>query len=259
MDNIVYSKKLTIFAPIEGKIGSMENPNQIVSDLNELLGSKSPEEVLDYMFNTFSGTVGFSTSLGVEDQVITHMLSTIKKHALIFTLDTGRLFPETYDLLDLTRKKYDLEIKVFFPESDRVQEMVNAKGINLFYDSIENRQLCCFVRKVEPLKRAFAGLDAWVCGLRRGQSPTRKNMKTIEWDANNGLLKINPLINWDENQVWKYVRDHSVPYNKLHDKGFPSIGCQPCTRAILEGEDVRAGRWWWENPDTRECGLHKKQ
>lgn len=237
----------------------MENPNQIVSDLNELLGSKSPEEVLDYMFNTFSGNVGFSTSLGVEDQVITHMLSTIKKDALIFTLDTGRLFPETYDLLDLTCRKYGIEIKVFFPESVRVQEMVNAKGINLFYDSIENRQLCCFVRKVEPLKRAFAALDAWVCGLRRGQSPTRKDMKTIEWDAINGLLKVNPLINWDENQVWKYVSDHGVPYNRLHDKGFPSIGCQPCTRAILEGEDVRAGRWWWENPDTRECGLHKKQ
>jgi phosphoadenosine phosphosulfate reductase len=237
----------------------MENVNQLVSNLNALLEPKSPEEVLDYMFNSFEGRVGFSTSLGVEDQVITHMLSTIRKDALIFTLDTGRLFPETYDLLDLTGKKYDIEIKVYFPNSNRVQEMVNTKGINLFYDSIENRQLCCFVRKVEPLKRAFAGLDAWVCGLRRGQSPTRKDIKTIEWDANNGLIKVNPLIGWDEKQVWQYVHDHGVPYNKLHDKGFPSIGCQPCTRAIIDGEDVRAGLWWWENPDTRECGLHKKQ
>jgi len=235
----------------------MSDHNQIVENLNDLLDSKPAEVVLDYMFNSFEGNVGFSTSLGVEDQVITHMLQAINKSVYIFTLDTGRLFPETYDLLDLTNKKYDLQIKVFFPEADKVQEMVNSKGINLFYDSIENRQLCCSIRKLEPLKRAFSGLDAWVCGLRKGQASTRKDMKTIEWDQKNGLIKVNPLINWSIEEVWEYIRENKVPYNKLHDKGFPSIGCQPCTRAVMEGEDIRAGRWWWENPDSRECGLHK--
>lgn len=235
----------------------MSDHNQIVEKLNDLLDLKPAEVVLDYMFNSFEGKVGFSTSLGVEDQVITHMLQAINKSVYIFTLDTGRLFPETYDLLDLTNKKYDLQIQVFFPEADKVQEMVNSKGINLFYDSIENRQLCCSVRKLEPLKRAFSGLDAWICGLRKGQASTRKDMRTIEWDQKNGLIKVNPLINWSIEQVWEYIRENKVPYNKLHDKGFPSIGCQPCTRAVMEGEDIRAGRWWWENPDTRECGLHK--
>ncbi|MGE5383863.1 MAG: phosphoadenylyl-sulfate reductase [Omnitrophica WOR_2 bacterium] len=236
----------------------MENSIQLVNKLNELLDSKTPVQILDYMFNMFEGKVGFSTSLGLEDQVITHMLHSINKSAYIFTLDTGRLFSETYDLLDLTTKKYDLHINVFFPEAKQVQEMVSSKGINLFYDSVENRQLCCSIRKMEPLKQAFNGLDAWVCGLRRGQSPTRKDMKAIEWDSKNGLIKVNPLIDWSETDVWDYIHENNVPYNRLHDKGYPSIGCQPCTRAIMEGEDIRAGRWWWENPENRECGLHKK-
>lgn len=228
-----------------------------IDNLNSLLKGKSAEAVLVYFFCTFNGKVGFSTSLGAEDQVITHMLAAINKSAYIFTLDTGRLFPETYDLLDLTVKKYGININVFFPEAKSVEEMVKSKGINLFYDSIENRKLCCFNRKIEPLKRAFIGLDAWVCGLRHEQSPTRKSIKMIEWDDQNGLIKINPLIEWTEQQVWDYIHQNNVPYNRLHDKGFPSIGCQPCTRAIMKGEDIRAGRWWWENPDTRECGLHK--
>lgn len=235
----------------------MEITASLVDKLNDLLDSKPAEVVLDYMFRSFDGKVGFSTSLGLEDQVITHMLTSIHKSAYIFTLDTGRLFPETYDLIDLTSKKYDINIKVFFPEAQSVQEMVNEKGINLFYDSIENRQLCCSVRKLEPLKRAFEGLDAWVCGLRKGQSPTRKDIKTIEWDSKNEIIKVNPLINWSLDDVWNYINGHKVPYNRLHDKGFPSIGCQPCTRAVMPGEDIRAGRWWWENPDTKECGLHK--
>jgi phosphoadenosine phosphosulfate reductase len=136
--------------------------------------------------------------------------------------------------------------------------MVNSKGINLFYNSVENRKLCCHIRKIEPLKRAFSGLDAWICGLRAEQSVTRTEIGVIEWDANNSLVKINPLARWSEAQVWDYIKAHNVPYNPLHDKGFPSIGCQPCTRAIQPGEDVRAGRWWWENPETKECGLHKK-
>lgn len=226
--------------------------------INQLLSGKTAQEVLTWFLKEFSGKVAFSTSLGAEDQVITHLIAGIDKSAHLFTLDTGRLFPETYDLIDLTAKKYGLTIRIMFPDAEKVEEMVNNKGINLFYESIENRKLCCNIRKIEPLKRAFKGLDAWICGLRHAQSVTRKDVQMIEWDEANGLIKVNPLINWSESQVWDYIKVNHVPYNKLHDQGFPSIGCQPCTRAILPGEDVRAGRWWWENPETRECGLHKK-
>lgn len=229
-----------------------------VSYINGLLAGKPAEDVLNWFLLEFEGKVAFSTSLGAEDQVITRMISDIDRSARVFTLDTGRLFPETYDLIDITSKKYGLNIEIMFPDADRVESMVNSKGINLFYDSIENRKLCCHIRKIEPLKRAFEGLDAWICGLRRDQSVTRKDIQLVEWDDTNGLIKVNPLIDWTEEQVWNYIRGNHVPYNQLHDKGYPSIGCQPCTRAILPGEDVRAGRWWWENPDSRECGLHKK-
>lgn len=229
-----------------------------VQEINQLLAGKTSTEVIKWFLTEFSGKVAFSTSLGVEDQVIIHMIAGIDKSAGIFTLDTGRVFPETYDLMDITAKKYDLTIRVMFPDASKVEEMVNAKGINLFYESIENRKLCCYIRKIEPLKRAFKGLDAWICGLRREQSVTRKNLQLVEWDEVNELIKVNPLIDWTEEQVWDFIKLHNVPYNKLHDNGFPSIGCQPCTRAIIPGEDVRAGRWWWENPETRECGLHKK-
>jgi phosphoadenosine phosphosulfate reductase len=149
-------------------------------------------------------------------------------------------------------------MSVYFPDASSIEEMVNTKGINLFFESVENRKLCCNIRKIEPLKRAFAGLEVWICGLRREQSVTRQNMQRIEWDETNGIIKLNPLIDWTEEEVWKFIKDHGIPYNPLHDKGFPSIGCQPCTRAIFPGEDIRAGRWWWENPDTKECGLHKR-
>ena len=229
-----------------------------VQEINQLLSGKTSTEVLKWFLTEFNGKVAFSTSLGVEDQVITHIIAGIDKSAGIFTLDTGRVFPETYDLMDITAKKYNLTIRVMFPDASKVEEMVNAKGINLFYESIENRKHCCNIRKIEPLKRAFSGLDAWICGLRREQSVTRKDLQLVEWDEMNGLIKVNPLIDWTEEQVWDFIKLYNVPYNKLHDDGFPSIGCQPCTRAILPGEDVRAGRWWWENPETRECGLHKK-
>jgi phosphoadenosine phosphosulfate reductase len=173
-------------------------------------------------------------------------------------LDTGRLFPETYDLIERTSNKYGINLSVYFPDSEQVEAMVNTKGINLFYHRVENRKECCGVRKIQPLKRAFKELNAWICGLRREQSVTRTDMQIVEWDENNGLIKINPLINWTEEEVWNYARENKVPYNVLHDKGFPSIGCQPCTRAIEPGEDVRAGRWWWENPESKECGLHKR-
>lgn len=229
-----------------------------IDKINETLVGKRPQEVIEWFLNDFEGKVAFSTSLGAEDQVITKMIAEVDKTADIFTLDTGRLFPETYDLMDVTVKKYDITIRVMFPDAERIEEMVNAKGINLFYDSVENRKLCCHIRKIEPLKRAFKGLDAWICGLRREQSVTRKDMKLVEWDENNNLLKVNPLIDWTESELWAYIRSNHVPYNKLHDQGFPSIGCQPCTRAIMPGEDIRAGRWWWENPESRECGLHKR-
>jgi phosphoadenosine phosphosulfate reductase len=235
----------------------MKNKAEI-DRINEMLADKSSQEVIEWFLKDFEGKVAFSTSLGAEDQVITQMIAQVGVPADIFTLDTGRLFPETYNLLDLTSKKYDLNIKVMFPDASRVENMVNEKGINLFYDSIENRKLCCHIRKIEPLKRAFAGLDAWICGLRREQSVTRRDMRLVEWDENNDLIKVNPLIEWTETELWDYIKANHIPYNKLHDTGFPSIGCQPCTRAILPGEDVRAGRWWWENPETRECGLHKK-
>ncbi|PKP50370.1 MAG: phosphoadenylyl-sulfate reductase [Bacteroidetes bacterium HGW-Bacteroidetes-11] len=235
----------------------MKNKEDI-DGINNLLAGKSAQEVIEWFLREFEGKVAFSTSLGAEDQAITQMIAKVDKTADIFTLDTGRLFSETYDLIDLTSKKYDLKVRVMFPDASRVEEMVNEKGINLFYDSIENRKLCCHIRKIEPLKRAFAGLDAWICGLRREQSITRKDVRLVEWDENNGLIKVNPLIEWTETELWDYIKSNQIPYNKLHDTGFPSIGCQPCTRAILPGEDVRAGRWWWENPETRECGLHKR-
>lgn len=234
------------------------NRKDQAAEINQLLQGKTAEEVITWFLKDFDGKVALSTSLGAEDQALTYMISQTDKAAHIFTLDTGRLFPETYDLIDLTSKKYGISIRVMFPDAARVEAMVNEKGINLFYDSIENRKLCCNLRKIEPLKRAFSGLDAWICGLRRDQSVTRKEMQLVEWDENNGLIKVNPLIDWTEEQLWSYLKSNFIPYNKLHDAGFPSIGCQPCTRAVMPGEDVRAGRWWWENPETKECGLHKR-
>lgn len=227
-----------------------------VDSYNKLLEDKSPQEVIAFFLKEFGAKVALSSSLGAEDQVLTDMVAKADKNARIFTLDTGRLFPETYDLINNTTKKYGVNIEVFFPSHQKVEAMVNQKGVNLFYNSIENRKECCGIRKIEPLKRAFSGLDAWICGLRKDQSVTRFFSKLVEWDEANSLLKINPLINWTEKDVWGYIHDNEVPYNKLHDNGFPSIGCQPCTRAIAEGEDVRAGRWWWEQPEQKECGLH---
>ncbi len=235
----------------------MEN-KEFALELNKRFSNAQPEELLKYFLSSFSRKIALASSFGVEDQVLIDMIVKIDPHTKIFTLDTGRLFYETYDLIERTSNKYKVDIKVFFPSSQEVEEMVNEKGINLFFQSVENRKECCRVRKIEPLKRAFKGLDVWICGLRREQSVTRIDMQPIEWDDANGLIKINPLIDWSEQMVWNYIREHKVPYNPLHDKGFASIGCQPCTRAIEPGEDVRAGRWWWENPDTKECGLHKR-
>ncbi|MCU4176857.1 phosphoadenylyl-sulfate reductase [Carboxylicivirga sp. N1Y90] len=229
-----------------------------IKELNEQFRSASAQEILKYFAERFGDKIGLASSLGAEDQVLTEMLVAINPEIEIFTLDTGRLFPETYDLIDRTSRKYKKNLKIYFPKKKKVQKMVNAKGINLFFESVENRKECCNNRKIEPLKRAFNGLDVWICGLRAGQSVTRTDINVVEWDGNNNLIKINPLASWTEEQVWDYIKEKGIPYNTLHDKGFPSIGCQPCTRAIEEGEDVRAGRWWWESPDTKECGLHKR-
>jgi phosphoadenosine phosphosulfate reductase len=235
------------------------NATQNIESLNQQWAGLSAEEIVKNALDIFGSKITFATSLGAEDQVITYMLSKIDKSANIITLDTGRVFPETYDLLHRTVNRYGIAIKSYFPDTTQVEEMVNTKGINLFYESIENRKLCCHVRKIVPLRRALEGKDAWITGLRREQSVTRTDLKIVEWDAANGLIKINPLLEWTEEQVWDYIKSKDIPYNKLHDQGFPSIGCQPCTRAIEKGEDLRAGRWWWEMPDSKECGLHGKK
>ena len=236
----------------------MNNIEQ-AEQLNARLTGRTAEEILKQAIEIFGSKITFATSLGAEDQVITYMLSRIDKTANIITLDTGRVFPETYDLLHRTINRYGVNIKSYYPDTAQVEDMVNTKGINLFYESIENRKLCCHVRKIVPLRRALSGMDAWITGLRREQSVTRTDLKIVEWDAANGLIKINPLLEWSEGQVWDFIKQHDIPYNKLHDQGFPSIGCQPCTRAIEKGEDLRAGRWWWEMPESKECGLHGKK
>jgi phosphoadenosine phosphosulfate reductase len=205
----------------------------------------------------FPGKVAFSTSLGQEDQVITQMIAQSSAQVSIFSLDTGRLFPETLDLLSRTESKYKIRIKVLYPERPSVENLVANIGINGFYESVENRKMCCFVRKVEPLKRALKGQQIWVTGLRAEQSVNRAGMEKIEWDEANQIIKYNPLLDWSYDEMIAYIQQHQIPYNPLHDKGFISIGCAPCTRAILPGEDARAGRWWWED-SKKECGLHAK-
>ncbi|HNW98963.1 MAG TPA: phosphoadenylyl-sulfate reductase [Bacteroidales bacterium] len=227
-------------------------------ELNKKFAKAETQEVLKYFFNEYKNKIVFASSLGLEDQVITDMIVKINPNANIFTLDTGRIFPETYELLEKTNKHYNINIKIFFPDFTEVEKMVNKKGINLFYESVENRKLCCKIRKTQSLKRALTGMDAWICGLRREQSITRFATPLVEWDKENNLIKINPLYEWTEQQVWDYIKKNNVPYNTLHDKNFPSIGCQPCTRAINKGDDIRSGRWWWEEPENKECGLHKK-
>ena len=219
----------------------------------------APQQVLAFVMSKYQGAVALSSSLSYEDQILTHMMVSIDKKARIFTLDTGRMFPETYELMDRTCMRYGIRIEVFFPDYKKVQEMVREHGINLFYESVDLRHKCCEIRKIEPLKRALDGVLVWVSGLRRQQSPTRKDMQMIEWDESDSVIKLNPLIDWSEEQIKEYIKEYSVPYNKLHDKGFPSIGCQPCTRAVVPGESIRSGRWWWEDPDHRECGLHVKR
>jgi phosphoadenosine phosphosulfate reductase len=203
-------------------------------------------------------SAAFANSLGAEDMVLTDLIVKAKLPIEIFSLDTGRLPLETYDLMEALRKHYGLKLKIYFPQAEEVESFVRNHGINGFYDSVTLRKACCYARKVEPLKRALAGKRAWITGLRAQQAATRTGLPIREYDEGNGLEKFNPLTDWSEKEIWTYIKQNGVPYNALHDKFYPSIGCAPCTRAISPGEDVRAGRWWWENPETKECGLHVK-
>ena len=225
----------------------------------EKFENQSAQDVLSWALETYGDKIALACSFGVEDMVLVDMLAKINPKARIFTLDTGRLAQETYDVMDAARDKYGIEFEVMFPQTAAVEEMESKNGANLFYQSIESRKLCCNVRKMEPLRRAFASLDAWITGLRREQAVTRTDIPKVGHDEGNDLIKVNVLIDWSEDQIWAYVKENKVPYNLLHDQGYPSIGCAPCTRAVKAGEDVRAGRWWWERPDQKECGLHAKE
>jgi phosphoadenosine phosphosulfate reductase len=218
----------------------------------------TPEQIIKFVHKEFDGRVTFASSLGEEDQVITDMIAGIAPEMEIFTLDTGRLFQETYELLAKTQKRYPMPFTVYYPDTEAVEDMVRNHGINLFYESVANRKLCCGIRKVEPLKRALKKFDAWICGLRRGQTVTRGDVETFEWDEANQKIKINPLAHWGLEELRKYISTHKVDVNPLHAKGFISIGCASCTRAVKPGEDIRAGRWWWESPEHKECGLHNR-
>lgn len=231
----------------------------LIADLNRKVEGWGPQQVLSFFLREYRGKISLASSMGAEDQVLTDMIVGIDPQTRIFTLDTGRLYQETYDLIQHTNEEYGISIEVLFPDYEKVQQMVGEKGINLFYKSIENRRLCCHIRKNESLKRALKGVGVWICGLRKDQTVTRFFNRMVEWDEQHGLIKLNPLINWTEKQVWEYIRENQVPYNILHDKGFPSIGCKPCTRAVQPGEDSRAGRWWWENSEHKECGLHNRK
>lgn len=212
-------------------------------------------EVLKKIESEFS-PAAFANSFGAEDMVIFDLIDKSAKGIEVFSLDTGRLNGETYELMHQAQAQYEQPINFYFPKSEGTQEFLRKNGPNAFYESVEMRKECCFVRKVEPLRRAISGKKAWITGLRAEQSPTRTDLAVQEYDEGNGLEKFNPLLDWTEQDVWDYIKANEVPYNKLHDQNYPSIGCAPCTRAISKGEDIRAGRWWWENPESKECGLH---
>ncbi|MBF0330791.1 MAG: phosphoadenylyl-sulfate reductase [Candidatus Omnitrophica bacterium] len=213
--------------------------------------------VIDAVLKRFSaGRVAFASSLGAEDQVITHLLQPYYARVSVFTIDTGRLPQETYDLIQRTSEAYGLRYEVLLPDQSELVPLMAEHGMDLFRKSVELRKACCHARKVAPLKKKLATLNGWICGLRRSQAITRTEVQAVEWDEHNALVKVNPLVDWSEADIWAYIKKNNVPYNALHDKGYPSIGCSPCARAVKPGEDVRAGRWWWESPEHKECGLH---
>ncbi len=226
-----------------------------VDDLNSRI--KTTEEALQWVSDNLHPKVAKASSFGAEDAVLMDIMLKINPEFRFFTLDTGRLPQETYDIMDIVRKKYDISIEVLFPDTKEIEDMVKEKGMNLFYESVENRKLCCEIRKVHPMNKMLRTLDGWITGLRRDQTKIRENASIFQLDnGHDGILKINPIINWTWEQIQKYIKKNNLPYNTLLDKGYPSIGCEPCTRAIKPGEDLRAGRWWWEQGEHKECGLH---
>jgi len=227
-------------------------------ELKNNLNGLSTESQIKNLVSIFPGKVIFTTSLGIEDQVITHKIFSNNIDVKVITLDTGRLFSQTYDVLSSTIIRYQKKIHVYFPEHEAVEKMVTEKGPLSFYKSVENRKECCGIRKVAPLNRALDGMQVWISGIRADQSDNRHQMDWLEYDVNKNLYKFYPLFNWTFEEVTAYVKENNIPYNSLHDKGFISIGCEPCTKAVKPGDDFRSGRWWWENDGPKECGLHNK-
>ncbi len=232
------------------------NPDVVLEQLRRQFDGQRPEVILADVLVRFKGRITFATSFGAEDQVLTDMAVKTDPSVSIFTIDTGRLPEETFEIMNRTMAHYGIQIDQYNPDHREVEAMVNTFGPNLFYDGIEHRKQCCRVRKVSVLRRVLPGHTAWICGLRKEQSVTRQGIEAVQWDEQFGLFKICPLAEWSEQQVWDYIREHQVPYHSLHDKGYPSIGCAPCTRAVEPGQDIRSGRWWWEEPEHKECGLH---
>ncbi|MDD4910763.1 MAG: phosphoadenylyl-sulfate reductase [Sideroxydans sp.] len=224
-----------------------------MSDLKQKI--EQTVAILEQAVREFS-PVTFANSLGAEDMVLTDLIAKHQPNIDMFSLDTGRLPQETYELMQKVRNNYNVPLVVYYPEATAVELYVAQHGVNGFYESVDARKACCHVRKVEPLRRALVGTRAWITGMRREQAVTRGSLETSAFDADNGIQKFNPLLEWTDAEVWEYIKTNDVPYNALHDQFYPSIGCAPCTRAITPGEDVRAGRWWWENPENKECGLH---
>jgi phosphoadenosine phosphosulfate reductase len=251
MDNTIQLKQDQTTIPYQN--GGLK---ELVSLLTEQTEGLSIDEALTRLAARFPGQVTFSTSFSIEDQVITHAIASHDIPVTLFTLDTGRLFAETYSVWSSTNEKYHTRVQAYSPDRTLLEKLLNEKGPNSFYESVDNRKECCRIRKVEPLKRALKGNAIWVTGLRAEHSPERKDHALIEWDEGNQIIKFNPLLHWNTARVKEYIDKNDVPYNVLHDRGFVSIGCAPCTRAIRPGEDFRAGRWWWEDSSKKECGLH---
>lgn len=246
--------------PDPGFSPSRQRPSPaFAEELDRRCADAPAEAILDAALEAFHPDLAFACSLGLEDVALLDLIWRREPRPRIFFLDTGRLPQETYDTLAAVKARYGLPIEVYFPRTESLEALLRAKGPNSFLESVENRKECCRIRKVEPLGRALAGAKAWITGLRREQAFTRSGLGAFQWDeGNGGLVKVNPLAHWTLEQVWAYVRTHEVPYNPLHDQGYPSIGCAPCTRAVQPGEEVRSGRWWWEAPEQKECGLHSK-
>ena len=228
-----------------------------LEEMNRELENKSPKDIIEYAINLLGvEKVTTASSLSIEDQMLTHIALGVNKESKVFILDTGRHFQSTYDVMDETQRKYGFKYEVYFPETKELEEFVRTYGPNTFYIDVANRKKCCEIRKTKPLKRALSNVDAWIVGLRREQGITRTDVPIVSFDETHGILKFSPLAKLSEDDVWAYIKENKVPFSELYNKGFRSIGCEPCTRAVKKGEDIRAGRWWWENPASKECGLH---